>query len=209
MQANADPRGAAVQERPQPRKRSRAGLTLGCLSILIILVLALGAIWTFGIRPYAHDMAMQELDTAMTRAVNQVPDASNISSIPGLPPLPPGIDVPIPPLKVSQDTFNNLVVLNLPPNSPVQNPSTQITPDHVRLSFTVYGFASAISVLPQIQDGKLVATNTTLEGPIGLVLSSDDITTLLNKHFADAQARLKRPIKSITLNNGDMSIQLG
>lgn len=209
MQPNADLRGAAVQERPRPRRRNRLGLTLGCLSIFIILILALGAIWTFGIRPYAHDMATQELDTAMTRAVNQVPDASNITSIPGLPPLPPGFDASIPPLKVTQDAFNNLVVLNLPPNSPVQNPNTQITPNNVRLSFTVYGFASAVSVLPQIQGGKLVATNVILEGPIGLVLSSDDITTLLNKHFADAQARLKRPIKSITLNNGDMSIQLG
>lgn len=196
----------AAQEEPRPRRR--VGRTLGCLSVLVVLLLLIGALWTFGVRPYLHDMVVQQLDQAMDQNVKSVPDLSDTSKVTGIPGLPPGINVPIPPLTVSQDTLNNMIVLNLPQDSPVQNPTTRITPDNVRLSFTAYGVSCAISTLPALQNGQLVATNVILEGPIALILSSDDITALLNEHFAQAQKKLNRQIKSLKLNDSNLVIEV-
>src|SRR5262249_19077227 len=60
MQANTQPQIRETtpgQSKPRSHRRSRVGMTLGCLSILVILILLVGAIWSFGVRPYLHDTA--------------------------------------------------------------------------------------------------------------------------------------------------------
>ena len=182
---------------PAPRRRRRGGCLAGFVITVIILAIVVGGLWFFVLRPYAHDIAITQMDNAMSNAVSQIPSSQTQL-------IPPGTTLP-----VRQVVLNNLLVLNIAPSDPVQNTNIQISPGGVRLDFKLYGQPCTITGVPQAQDGKLVATNVTVSGVVGLVVSSDDITTLLNKHLADAQTRLSHTVTAVHLMDQEMDITLG
>ncbi|GAC1388789.1 MAG: hypothetical protein NVS4B11_04250 [Ktedonobacteraceae bacterium] len=184
---------AAVNATP---RRSRVGCVLGCLGTLVILAIILGLAWVFALRPYIHDIAITQMDNAMTSAVNQIPSAGV--------PIPPGTTLP-----VQEVILNNLLVLNIAPSDPVQDTNMQISPSGVRLDFKLYGQPCTITGIPQAKDGNLVATNVGVSGIVSLVMSSSDITSLLNKHLADAGARINHPITGVRLMDHEMDLTLG
>ncbi len=177
--------------KPAPRRHHFRG----CLTTFVILLLLTGAGWFVLLRPYLHDMAQSQLDRALSAAVDQVPSQAAL--------LPPG------PLQVQEDSINNLIVLNLAPSNPVQKPSTTINANGVRVAFDLFGFPCAISGMPIVNNGQLVASHVNVEGIVGLVMSPEEMTTLLNKHLADAQNRLKHQILNVKLNNHEMDLVLG
>jgi hypothetical protein len=177
------------------RRRNRAGCTLGCLTVLVFLLLVVGTGWLFLLRPYLHNIAQTQLDHAMSSGVQQIP--------PTIVALPPGK------LPVVENSINNLIVLNLAPSDPIKNPSTLIAPDGIHISFQLYGFGCTVSAKPALQNGRLVATNVAVNGPIGLIMSPEELTPLLNQRLSDAQNQLKHPIQSLQLMNHEMDLTLG
>ncbi|GHO87802.1 hypothetical protein KSZ_58080 [Dictyobacter formicarum] len=189
---------ASSQSKAQHRKRSKGGCILGCLTTIILLLVILGAGWVFILRPYAHNIAQTELDKAMTSAVDQVP-TSQLTQL-----LPPGSTLPI-----NESTINNLIVLNLAPSNPVQKPETSITPQRVRIAFQVYGYPSAISMVPALNSsGRLVANDVNVEGVLAFIMSPDELKPLLDKHLSDAQNKLGRSIKAVKLSDQQLSFTL-
>ena len=168
--------------------------------MLIILLLVVGASWIFGVQPYIHSVAQTQLDNAMSNAVQQIP--------PQAAQLPAGSTI-----SVQESTVTNLIVLNLAPSNPIKQPAVSITPQGVRLDFQIVTplvtMSSAITGVPKVVNGQLQMSNVTEEGPVGLVMSPSDITTLLNKHFAEAQTRLQHPIKSVQLKDHEMDLIIG
>jgi hypothetical protein len=173
----------------------RRGCLLGGLATLLVLLLVIGAGWVLAIRPYVHNLAESQLDSAMGSAVQQIPPQSAL--------LPPGST-----LTVTENALTNLVVLNVAPSSPVQQPVAKITPAGVRLEFQLYGNPCAISGVPKAVDGKLVATNVKIEGLVGLVMSPEEFTPLLNKHLANATQKLQHNIQSVELKDGEMDLKI-
>jgi hypothetical protein len=186
---------ALVNTHQAPLRSRRGNCLPGCLTFLVLLLLIVGAGWFFVVRPYLHDIAIAQLDSAMSSAVEQIPpQASQLS---------PG------PLTVTETTLTNLLVLNTAPSSPIQHPTAKINPNGVRIEFQTYGSNCAVTIVPQVQQGQLVATNVTVEGIIGLILSSDDIRGQINKYLAQAQARIQHRVQSVLLKNHEMDIVLG
>jgi len=192
-EANRGTRSAVVNA---PRRRNRAGCVLGCLGMLLVLILVLGAAWVFALRPYIHDVAVTQMDNAMTNVVNQLPAV-------GLP-IPPGTTLPL-----SEGTVNTVLANNVADSDPVQGTNMQITSNQILLAFKLYGQDSTITSIPQMQNGKLVATNVATSGVIGLVLSPKDITALLNKHFEDAQTRINHRITNVRLLDHEIDVTVG
>ncbi len=187
-----------VETRPR-RERNRAGCMVGCLTILVILLLVVGAGWVFLLRPYLHNIAETQINNALSAGVQQIPT--------NLPAIPAGLGaIPIP---IQDTTINNLFVLNLAPSSPIKNPSTQITPDGITMSFQTYGFSNGLSLKPALKNGRLVATNIAINGPFSLIMSPDELAPLLNQNLAAAQNRIKYSIQGIQLKNHEMDLTLG
>jgi hypothetical protein len=181
---------------PRRRRRSCLGCFLTLLTVLVVLLILVGVGWIFVGRPYLHNIAENQLDNAMNNAVEQIP--SQVALLPG------GQTVPI------QDTaLTNLIVLNLAPSSPVKNPDFTITTQHVRLDFQLYGYPDAITFTPTVSNGHLVAQNVQVDGAFGLIMSPDEMTALLNKHFADAQSKLQKTVNSVQLKDHEMDVTLG
>ena len=181
-----------------PTRRRRRGLRITLIT-LIVLIVVLAGIWVFAVRPYLHSLAQNQLDSALTSAVNQI-DLTPLSQAPA------GIPIP---LHVTEDNINNFYLPLLQvPSSPVQHMHIQITSNEMRFDFTVYGLASDITGTPTLINGNLSITNVGVGGVAGLVMSSDEMTTLLNKHLKDVQSRLHRPIRSVSLLNRELDIIL-
>ncbi|HTK07025.1 MAG TPA: hypothetical protein VL485_07650 [Ktedonobacteraceae bacterium] len=174
-------------------KRSRFGLgcLLSILTLLVLLLLVIGAGFVFFVRPYAQS----QLDQAMGDAVDQIPGAVML--------LPPG------PISIDNSFLTSMISSNVTPEYPVKNPQAVITQQGVQITLEVLGQQSSIQGLPQLVNGQLKATNVQVGGLMGLVISPDEATAMINRHLADAQAKLKHPIQSIQLQNGRMTLLLG
>lgn len=177
------------------RRRGCGGCIVGGLSSLIVLLLVIGAIWIFALRPYAHNIAQSELDNALTSAVNQLPAQAKQ--------LPPGSTIP-----VNENTINNLIVLNLTPSNPVQHPTTSISGQNVRLDFQLYNFPCAVTMVPTLNNGQLTVSKVGIEGIFSAIMSPEEMTSLLNKHLNDAQSRLQRTVSNVQLKDHEVDLTL-
>jgi hypothetical protein len=82
---------------------------------------------------------------------------------------------------------------------------------NVHLNFLPFDFPGAVSFLPAIDgQGNLVAQNVNIEGIANLVLSPDDLTQLLNKHFSDGmskiQSKYNHTVSKIEFEAGDVVV---
>ena len=178
----------------RPRRRRGGCLIRSLITFIVLLVLIVGG-WFFGLQPYLNKMAHTKLDETLTDAVNNIP--------PEISQLPAG------PVPLSEQVLNNLLVLASAPNDIVKNPQIHITSTQARMEFQVYGFPCAVTGVPQVNSGHLTLTNVNIEGIAALILSPDEITTLVNRHLADAQTKLNHSIDSVQLKDQEVDLVLG
>jgi hypothetical protein len=189
---------AVVHTSAKPKRRGKAaGCLFGCLTTLVILLLVIGVSWVFIGRPYLHNIAQTQLNSAMDAGVNQMPTGM-------IQQLPSGQTLPI-----TENLLSNMIAFNVAPSSPVKNPSTSITNQNVKLSFDVYGYPCDISLVPAEENGNLVATNVHVDGIFSWIMSSDEMTQILNQHFAAAQKKIGRVITGVQLKNQSVEITFG
>lgn len=197
MQSMGTPPGAAV---PTRRKRK---WPLRLLITLIILIVVLAGGWIFVGRPILHSVAQNQFDQLIGSQINL------------LVPLPPAVTSS---LTLTETGLNNLITLNHAPSDPVQNAVAHISPavvandgsytGGVELDFQLFGFACSIKGIPIATNGLVVMTRVQVGGILSLVMSSDEMTTLLNAHLQDAFTRLRRQVTNVVLKNQELDIQL-
>jgi hypothetical protein len=194
MQSIGTPPGASTR-----RKRK---WPLRLLITLIILVVLLAGGWFFAGRPILHSVAQNQFDQLLASQINTIL------------PLP----IVITSLQISEGQLNNLITLNHAPSDPVQNVVAHVAPPlvasdgsytgGVELDFQLFGFSCSIKGIPVASNGQIVMTQVQVSGILSLVMSSDEMTTLLNGHLHDAFARLHREVTSVTLKNQEIDVQL-
>lgn len=192
---------AAAQAGSEPRRRKRKW-PLRLLITLIILVVLLTGGWFFAGRPILHSVAQNQFDQLLASQINTIL------------PLPTAVTL----LPVTESQLNNLITLNHAPSDPVQNAIAHVAPPlvasdgsytgGVELDFQLFGFACSIKGIPVASNGQIVMTQVQVSGILSLVMSPDEMTTLLNGHLHDAFARLHRQVTSITLKNQEVDVQL-
>ena len=179
-----------------PAHRLRRLPLLGCLVSFVIVVLVLSAAWFVGLRPYLHSVAADQLNQTLTSAIAHIP---------------PGVTQAHPSTLPNQETMvNNLVVLNSAPSDPVQHVHVHCTQSRddktqsyacVRVDFHAFGFPCTVSAVPVATGGRLVVNQVKVEGVVALIMSPDELTTLLDARLADAQAKLGHSINSVMIKD--------
>ncbi|HLH60242.1 MAG TPA: hypothetical protein VKV20_01055 [Ktedonobacteraceae bacterium] len=178
---------------PPARPRRRFGCLPKILITLVILALLVTGGWFIGLRPYLHTVAQNQIDQELANSINQII------------PIPP----PINSIPVTETMINNLIVLNHSPSDPVQNAHITITPGNLQLDFQVYSFSCLVDGKLTVSNGNLVVTNVVIQGIIGLIMSPDELTSILNNQLADVQSHIHRSISSVTLKDHEIDIMLG
>jgi hypothetical protein len=189
------PGNPAISGEVVPKRRRRRGCFSGCLVTLIVLVLLITGGWFLLARPYLHNLAATQINNVLTTGINQIP--AQVTQV------PPGV------LPVQENTLNNLIVLETAPSDPVQHMQISITPANMTINFQVYGYGCTVTGIPAAQNGHLVVTNVNVQGLASLIMSSGELTTLLNQKLAEAQAKLDHPVTGVQLKNQEMDLVLG
>jgi hypothetical protein len=193
---DGEPRNlSATDNVPPKRKRRGRGCLIGFLLTLIIVVVVATGGWIFFLRPYLHNLAATQMSNVLTDSISQIPLTAVL--------LPPQV------LQVQESTLNNLIVLESAPSDPVQHMQVSITPSIMIITFQVYGFGCTITGIPTSQNGHLVVMNVNVQGLASLIMSSDELTSLLNQKLAEAQTRLFHPILKVQLKNRELDLTLG
>jgi hypothetical protein len=181
---------------PPPRLRRRTG---GCLLrgllTLIVLLLLLGAGWYFALRPYLHAMVQGKIDQAFSQAAQQIP--------PQLSQAPAG------PVTITENVFNNLIQLTMPPDSVVKQAVVHISASEFRIDFQVFGMPCDVTTVPQVVNTRLTVTSVHVEGIIGLIMSNAEMTAILNKDLAGLQNKFNRPVQAVQLEDQKLILTLG
>ena len=181
------------------KRKKRRHILRGFLLTLLLLLIVLAGAWFFFVRPYVHNLVQTRLDQALNGAENQI-----ILFQAALPPrgeIPGGEIVP-----VSENTINTY--LGAHNVSPLQNLHATITPTGLRFDFSAYGFANDIIVVPIAEGGGLQVSHVQVQGVLGLVMSSDELTTELNENFQNFGHQMSRKIQAITLHEHEMDVQV-
>ena len=194
MLSNGTPGSASAR-----RKRK---WPLRLLITLLVLVVLLAGGWFFAGRPILHSVAQNQFDQLLASQINTIlPLPTAITSLP-----------------ITENQLNNLITLNHAPSDPVQNAVAHVAPPlvasdgsytgGVELDFQLFGFSCSIKGIPIASNGQIVMTQVQVSGILSLVMSSDEMTTLLNGHLHDALANLHRQVTSITLKNQEIDVLL-
>jgi hypothetical protein len=175
------------------RKRRRlSGCLVWMLVILALLLVGLAISWFAVIRPSIHAMAEQELNAALDQAEENIP--------------PPMLFIPGVTVAIHEQTLSDILVHNLGSPSPIEDPVAHITPSNVQMDFQLYGFPCAVTVVPQMANGHLVVSDVRIDGIIGLVVSPDEMTTLLDAHLTHAQNLYQHAVTNVQLKDQEMDL---
>ncbi|MEO8973497.1 MAG: zinc-ribbon domain-containing protein [Ktedonobacteraceae bacterium] len=193
--SNDAPGNPATSGNVVPKRSRRRGCFSGCLVTLIVLVLLVAGGWFLLARPYLHNLAATQINTVLNSGINQIP--AQVAQV------PPGV------FPVQENTLNNLITLETAPSDPVQHMVASITPANMTINFQVYGYGCTVTGIPAAQNGHLVVTNVNVQGLASLIMSSDELTSLLNQKLAQAQAKLNHPVTGVQLKNQELDLVLG
>jgi hypothetical protein len=113
------------------------------------------------------------------------------------------------PVIITENDANNFIGVNGSQSSPVQQAHLSITPDGLRLDFQAYGLTSTITGVPKVVNGEIVMTNVTVQGPLSIIMTPDELTNEVNANLQQVSEALQRPVSSLVLKNQEIEITLG
>lgn len=182
---------ASSMSAPKRRKRK---WPLYVLLVFVLLVGVLAGSWFLGVRPYLNNLAKTQITQAIGDAQSQL--------LLFEPLLPTGPSI----IHLSEQQMNSY--LSTHASDQLQHLQMTVTPAGLDLTFTVDGFACAIIAVPIAVNGTIQVTNVQTQGVLGLVLSGDELTSILNTSLPNLVQQMNRKIDKVTLQNHEMDIQM-
>jgi len=196
--SGADARYASPSLPTNRRKNRLVQVLLIVLAVLLVMALLLVGGWFLLLRPYAHSQAQNEVDGVFSSATNLInPLAVTI------------VAASHQPVIITENDANNFITSNSSQSALIQQVHLSITPAGIQLEFQTFGLTSTITGVPRVENGQIVMTNVTIQGPASLIMSPDELTNEVNADLQQVSAALNRPITGLVLKDQEMDVQLG
>lgn len=188
----ATPRPARWPGAAQSPARRGSGTTGRTILVLVALLALLSVlVWSTAIRPQLHqhvDALMRAQMLAMVATINRAPA------------------IPTTTVSVSGDQATANLQGGIPSDVPIQNVQVAFQGGRTFVSFTTYGLSGSAATELAATNGRLTATNTTVDGPVGLLESGGELQDTLNA--ALGTLRHDVTIKQVTEQNNTLTVSI-
>lgn len=184
------PARRAAPRQTSVRRRSTSVAAIALVLIALLALLGVGA-WSAAIRPQLHqqvDAVLRAQALSMVATVNRVPA------------------IPSTTVSLTGDQATANLQASVPSDVPLQNVQVSFQGGRTVVSFTTYGMNGTVSTQLVTANGRLAATNTTVDGPVGLVESGGELQDTLNA--ALGTLRHDVTIKQVSEQNNTLTVAI-
>lgn len=194
----------SAYRRPPPPPRRRGGL--GCLGGLVVLVWILVALvvgYNFFLRPqisqYIGDRIAEQTNPpgATTDEITSQTDSAMPTVVAAL---------PSGQLRLSEQQANEFLASR--DLAPLDSASVRFTGGQVEVTLGAFGLTSTARSGLAVQDGRVITVNPQLDGPLGQLISLDDLTAALETQLNSQLASQGRTIQSVTIGEGELVVNV-
>jgi hypothetical protein len=198
------------QRRPE-RRRSRNG----CLALLVVLVwiIVLAVIgYRYWLRPQISQYVGRQLGEQVGAAGSGQPgngtpqqqiEQGAAQALPtALAALPSGE------LRVTDDQANAYLAERASSLKPIDAATVHFVPDEVQVELQAAGFSSTARMGLAVQNGRIIAVEPKLDGPLGQLIALPDLTHALEQQLNDQLAAQGRRITAARVEQGVLIVTI-
>ena len=197
------------ERRREPRRRSRNG----CLALLVALVWII-LLAVIGYRYWLRPQISQYVGRQIAEQVG-APIAGNATSpqqqieqgaaqvLPtALAALPSGE------LRVTDAQANAYLAERAESLKPIDSATVRFVPDEIQVDLRAAGFSSTARMGVAIQNGRIIAVDPQLDGPLGQVIALPDLTRALEQQLNDQLAAQGRHVTAARIEQGALIVTI-
>jgi hypothetical protein len=193
-------------ERKRPERRSRVGCLAWLVALVWIVLLGLLA-YRYWVRPqvsrYIGSQIADQLGANGGGPVGQQIQEGAQQTLPTVvAALPSG------PLRISEAEANAYFAAHADAFRPVESITVRFVPDEVQADIRALGAVSTARLSLAVQNGRIVALNPRIDGPLDQVVSLSDLTAALERQFNDQLATQGRRATDVRVEQGEMVVTI-
>jgi hypothetical protein len=200
------------ERRREPRRRNRNG----CLALLVALVwIVLLAVvgYRYWLRPQVsqyigRQIAEQVGAAGAGQASNGTPPQQQIEqgAAQGLPTMVAAL--PSGELRVTNEQANAYLAERAGSLKPIDSATVRFVPDEVQVDLQAAGLASTARMGLAVQNGRIIAVDPKLDGPLGQFITLPDLTRALEQQLNDQLAAQGRRITAARVEQGALVVTI-
>jgi hypothetical protein len=190
----------------EPRRRSRNG----CLALLVALVWIVLLV-VIGYRYWLRPQISQYVGRQIAEQVGQAGDATPQQQIEqgAAQVLPTAVAaLPSGELRVTDEQANAYLAERADSLKPIDSATVRFVPDEVQVDLRAAGFSSTASMGLAVQNGRIIALEPQLDGPLGQFITLPDLTRALEQQLNDQLAAQGRRVTAARVEQGALVVTI-
>jgi hypothetical protein len=190
-------------ERRQPeRRRSRVGCLAWLVALVWIVLLGLLA-YRYWVRPQVSSYIGSQIAEQLGGPVGQQIQEGAQQALPTVVAALPSGE-----LHISEAEANAYFAAHGDALRPVESVTVRFVPDEVQADIRALGAVSTARLGLVAQNGRIVAQNPRIDGPLDQVVSLADLTAVLERQFNDQLAAQGRRATDVRVEQGELVITI-
>jgi hypothetical protein len=194
----------------EPRRRSRNGcLALVVALVWIILIAVVG--YRYWLRPQVSEY--------VGRRIAEQVGAAGQSATPGQPQqqieqgaaqvLPTAVAaLPSGELRISEEQANSYLAERADSLKPIESATVHFVPDEVQVDLQAAGISSTARMGLAVQNGRIIAVDPRLDGPLGQFIALPDLARALEQQLNDQLASQGRRVTDARVEQGALIVTI-
>ena len=194
------------ERRLAPRRRRNGCLALVVALVWVILLVVIG--YRYWLRPQISQYVGRQIAEQVSPAGNAAPPQQQIEQ--GAAQALPTVVAALPSgeLRVTDAQANAYLTERAGSLKPIDSATVHFVPDQVQVDLRAAGFSSTARMGLEVQNGRIIATDPKLDGPLGQVIALPDLTRALEQQLNDQLAAQGRHITAARVEQGALVVEI-
>jgi hypothetical protein len=193
------------------RRAERRGNRNGCLALLVALVwivLLLVVAYRYWLRPQVSQYVGRQLaeqvgaGPAGGQANQQIEQGAAAALPTAVAALPSGE------LRITEEQANAYLAARADSHKPLDSATIHFAPNEVQADLRAVGTTSTARMGLAVQDGRIIAVNPQLDGPLGQFIALPDLTRSLERQLNDQLAAQGRRVTNVRVEQGALIVTI-